>query len=75
MPTVVGREMCGGMAITGIQQWCFTRSSNSAWPRVWITDPDRLIAKATARGLEPADLLCVGCERRRQRLITEGRWP
>jgi hypothetical protein len=77
MPTVIGRESCGGEAPprAGVSQWCFTRSANSAWPRVWVTHPDRLQDKATNLGVAITALLCVGCNRKLARLQAEGKWP
>ena len=76
MPTVsIGRESCGGRAIAATPRHCFTRSSTSAWPRRWVTDPASLQAKADALGLAITDLLCVGCGRKLSRLQAEGLWP
>lgn len=43
-------------------------------PRAWETDAADLEAKATEAGLTAADMLCVGCNRRRVRLIAAGMW-
>jgi hypothetical protein len=43
MPTVIGRESCGGgIPPLGLEGRSFTRSVNSAWPRRWVTDPASL---------------------------------
>jgi hypothetical protein len=78
MPTTraVGRESCGGsIPPVGIEDHCFTRSISSAWPRVWVTHPDHLQAKADSLGVAITALLCTGCNRKLARLQAEGRWP
>jgi hypothetical protein len=45
------------------------------WLHKWEADPAWAQAKADFWSVEVADLLCRGCETRRQRLIGEGLWP
>jgi hypothetical protein len=45
------------------------------WLFAWEADPTWVQAKADEFNVEVADLLCRGCETRRQRLIGEGLWP
>jgi hypothetical protein len=45
------------------------------WLHYWEADPAWVQAKAVEFGVEVSDLLCRGCETRRQRLIGEGLWP
>ena len=77
MPTVsTSRENCQGSFVrAGDRKGCFTTNYTIVRPRRWISNAADLIAKADSLGLEPADLLCRGCETRRQRLIAEGTWP
>ena len=41
----------------------------------WAADAAQLQANAAGLDIEPDRLLCIGCERKRDRLITEGKWP
>jgi hypothetical protein len=45
------------------------------WLFAWEADPTWGQAKADEWGVAVSDLLCVGCETLRQRLIAEGTWP
>lgn len=45
------------------------------WLYKWEADPAWVQAKADEWGVAISDLLCVGCENLRQRLIGEGLWP
>jgi hypothetical protein len=82
MPAVFGNQQCNGslsrdmtVGRTGYEP-CWSIKSQSSYPvRLWATDPTGLLAKAASRGVDPAVLLCPGCQTYLARLISEGKWP
>ena len=44
-------------------------------PQRYVARAAELEADATALGLTVDDLLCLGCRRRKARLVVEGLWP
>jgi len=72
-----------GAGPVGARYWPQPQPANGArvvrgfgghWAEWWEIHPTEVQAQADALGVDPSDLLCLGCQQRLARLIAAGRW-